>query len=205
MGFLTRSGRPALLGGLLVAIMYSSLSLSDAGGVSAIDFVENHGLFHIIQAPVFALLIVALLQARATIGQRMTRLARFGSSLAIFGFAVGVVAGAIVPILEFVFNVNTDSGTIDAVVHMPEFLPFVVGTFLFGVAIAVSRLLPRQYGVLLAAGAVIMLVFGASGAESMLGIIGASAFGIGWASLGVALIDPPTHTSRPVAQLEPAS
>src|SRR3990170_4504497 len=98
----------------------------------------------------------------------MTRLARFGSSLAIFGFAVGVVAGVIVPVLEFGFNVNT-----------------------------VSRLLPRQYGVLLAAGAVIMFVLGSGGAESLLGIIGASAFGLGWASLGVALLDPPAQTSRP--------
>ncbi len=61
MESLTRPGRPALLGGLLVAAMFSALSLSDAGGVSALDFVENHGIFHIIQAPVYALLILALL------------------------------------------------------------------------------------------------------------------------------------------------
>ena len=192
MESLTQRGRPAIIGGLLFALLYSGLALSEAGHVSALDVLENHGVFHLLLAPVYALLVLAFLQARAAIGTRMNRLSRFSSSLAIFGLAVGVIAGAIVPILEFAFGVETAEGTIDAVIHMPEFMPMIVGSLLFGIAIASSRLLARQYGILLAIGTILMFVLGAGG-NSDIKIVGAVAFGIGLAALGLAVRTPHTQ------------
>ena len=203
MESLSQRGRPAIVGGLLFALLYSGLALSEAGRVSALDVLENHGLFHLLLAPVYALLILAFLEAREAIGPRTNRPARFASSLAIFGLSVGVVAGAIVPILEFAFGIETAEGAADAIIHMPEFMPMIVGSLLFGISIAASRLLSRQFGILLAIGALLMFVLGAGG-DSEIRIVGSVAFGIGLAALGVAVQTPRAKLSHAVTRTEPA-
>jgi hypothetical protein len=203
MEALTRAGRPAIIGGIAFGLLYSGLSLSEDGTVPALDVLENHGVFHLVLAPVYALLVLGFLQARAQIGERINRLARFASSLAIFGLSVGVIAGAIVPILEFAVGVETAEGTADAIIHMPEFMPFVVGSLLFGIAIAGSRLLPRKYGIFIAAGAILMFVFGAGGGGPIQ-IVGSIGFGLGLASLGLAVQTPRPHHRTSVTQAEPA-
>lgn len=203
MESLTRGGRPALLGGLCFAVLYGGLALSESGHVPAFEMLENHSAFHLLLAPVYALLALAFIQAREAIGSRMNRAARFASSLAIFGLSVGVTAGVIVPVLEFGFGVETSEGAVDAIIHTPEFMPFVIGSLLFGITIAASRLLPRQYGILLAIGAILMFVLGAGGG-GVIQIAGSAAFGIGLAALGIALPRPHTQVRHAVARTEPA-
>ena len=185
-----RGGQAAMLGGALFAGLFGLLALGESGTVPQLGFLETHWLLHILQAVPYALLVIGILALCRAQGERLGKLGKVCRGIALWGFSVGVAAAVIIPFVELGLGIETDQGKLDILVHLPEFLPYMIGSLLLAIAFLRAGRLPRGRAILFLVAVILVLVTTFSGVSThLVRTPPVLLYGLAWAALGQSLIE----------------
>jgi hypothetical protein len=172
------SGLSAILGGGLLAV----------GWLLNVPRVTLPGEIAILFAHGFLILGVVGLYARQA--EKSGKLGLCGLALAVLGGSTMIPGGAyfasLIPQSAEAISAATEHG-IGGAISIAGALAFVVGYVVFGISVSRARILPRDGGVMLALGAILLLLGAGARLGQGVGAAGAVVMAIGFSRLGVAL------------------
>ncbi len=176
------AGLSAGLGGVLLA----------AGWICNVPRVTLPGEILILFAHGFLLLGVVGLYARQA--NASGTLGLVGLALAVLGGSTMIPGGAfyasLIPQAAEAIAAATEHG-MGGAISIAGALGFVVGYVLFGISVWRARILPRDGGVMLAVGALLLLLGAGARLGQSVGAAGAVVMGVGFLRLGAALLRNP--------------
>jgi hypothetical protein len=211
---LIRWGGPAaVLGGILFAAVFALINLMIYGlKVIRGAFLESHAFSHMLDAPMYLLLVVGVLALYLRQKERFGRLGKAGFYLTFGGFTLAAIGGLAIIVVGLSVGEEATLGVLDVLAHPLSMLQYSVGSVLFGIATFQANVLPRAGALLLTVGGPLWF-FGPAffsslinGSENWLlvlpAMVPAVLFGGGWALLGYALL---SEKGERAAHLHPYS
>ncbi len=160
-----------------------------AGAITLTNFVESHTAFHVIDAPPYILLTAGLVGLYVRQAGYFGWLGKAGFYLTMAGFAMVVLLGLTVIIVESGGGQGGLPAWLGSDVHdLTPLLLVIVGSIFFGAATLRAGVLPRGGALLLILGPLAYLVVGFGGIENVwLLTVPGYLFGVGWVWLGYVL------------------
>ncbi|MDP8924910.1 MAG: hypothetical protein M3O34_18835 [Chloroflexota bacterium] len=181
-------GWAAVIGAAALWAMYALMTLGTTGVVPPLRVLEDqHWLFHILETPIMAVLTVGILALYRAQRRAFGTLGKAGGYFSLFGYGYGAVGSVIIVAAELIAGVDTATGLLDFLAHVPGFFPQTIGSLLFGIAALRAGVLPRAAAWPLAVGGGLQLLVSFSPAPQPLRLLVLLVLCLGWALLGYAL------------------